>query len=152
MLGTSDPLNVDLVPQLTLVLDALEAHRIVPILSTIPPRDDGVSNDFTVQFNTAVRALAEARHLALIDLYQEIVLRRPDTTWIGTLVATGSVEPTASAAGFSATSDPYLPGGDPATGTTGDAASNVGYLLRSWLTVQKLKEVKRYVIDGQPLQ
>ena len=37
---------------------------------------------------------------------------------------------------------------DPATLTTGDAASNVGYLLRSWLTIQKRKEVKRYVVDG----
>ena len=31
---------------------------------------------------------------------------------------------------------------------TGDALSNVGYLLRSWLTVQKLKEVKAFVVDG----
>jgi hypothetical protein len=26
----------------------------------------------------------------------------------------------------------------------------VGYLLRSWLTVQKLKEVKSFVIDNNP--
>ena len=77
-----------------------------------------------------------------------IVLRRPGTTWFGTLISSDGIHPTGSGAGFSTTSDPYTPGGDPTTYRTGDAASNVGYLLRTWLTVQKLKEVKQYVIDG----
>ena len=95
-----------------------------------------------------MRALAQSRALPLIDYHREIVLRRPGTTWIGTLISTDGVHPTASGAGFTISSDPYAAGGDPATHTTGASLENVGYLLRSWLSVQKLKEVKRYVIDG----
>jgi len=149
MLGTNDPANSDNLSALTTIIDKLEAQHIVPILSTIPPRNDAFSNDLNVQFNAAVRSLARARSLALIDFYQEIVLRRPGTTWFGTLIsASDGIHPTGSGNGFSPTSDPYTPGGDPAANRTGDAALNVGYLLRSWLTVQKLKEVKQYVIDG----
>ena len=70
------------------------------------------------------------------------------------MISTDGVHPTASGAGYTTTSSPYVAGGDAATHTTGAALDNVGYLLRSWLTVQKLKEVKRYVIDGidPPLQ
>jgi hypothetical protein len=38
-------------------------------------------------------------------------------------------------------------GGDPSHHLTGPAADHVGYLLRSWLTVQKMKEV-RYAISA----
>ena len=147
MLGTNDPGNAQNVVNLTAILDKLEAQHIVPILSTIPPRADSVSNDLVVQFNAAVTNLALTRRLALIDYYQEILLRRPGTTWHGTLISTDGVHPTGAGGGFSADSDPYLPGGDPATHTTGEATANVGYLLRSWLVVQKLKEVKQHVID-----
>ncbi len=148
MLGTNDPGNPNNVDDLIALVDTLEAAHIVPILSTIPPRHDAFSDDFNVEFNASVRALAQSRDLPLIDYYGEIVLRRPGTTWMGTLISTDGVHPTASGAGFTITSDPYASGGDPATHTTGAALANVGYLLRSWLTVQKLKEVKRYVIDG----
>ena len=148
MLGTNDPGSATNVMDLTTIVDKLEAQHIVPILSTIPPRDDSFSNQFNIDFNAAVTKLAEERSLPLIDFYQEITLRRPGTSWIGTLISSDGVHPTASGAGFTATSDPYLPGGDPATHTTGDAPANVGYLLRSWLVVQKLLEVKHYVIDG----
>ena len=67
---------------------------------------------------------------------------------IDTLISADGVHPTSTGGGFTTISDPYTPGGDPVTSTTGDAVSNVGYLLRSWLTVQKLKEAKQYVIDG----
>jgi hypothetical protein len=148
MLGSNDPANPNNVAGLTAIVDRLEAQRIVPILTTIPPRSDGVPDSVIVQFNAAVTALARARSLPLIDFYQEILLRRPGNAWFGTLISGDGLHPTASGGGFTTLSDPYLPGGDAATSTTGDAASNVGYLLRSWLTVQKLKEVKQYVIDG----
>jgi hypothetical protein len=92
--------------------------------------------------------LARTRSLPLIDFYQEILLRGPGTTWLGTLIATDGLHPTATGAGFSSDSNPYSSGGDSATHTTGAALDNVGYLLRSWITIQKLKEVKRHVIDG----
>jgi hypothetical protein len=148
LLGTNsatDPANLS---SLSTIIDRLEAQRIVPILTTLPPRADGVSNDLNIQFNAGVRTLARTRSLALIDYYQEILLRRPGTTWQGTLMAADGLHPSASGAGFSSTSSPYASGGDSATHTTGAALDNVGYLLRSWITIQKLKEAKRYVIDG----
>ena len=148
MLGTNDPGHAQNIANLTTIVDKLEAQHIVPILSTIPPRGDGFPNDVVVQFNAAVTSLAFTRSLPLIDYYQEIVLRRPGTTWLGTLISTDGVHPTHEGAGFGPDSDPYLPGGDPATHLTGEAAANVGYLLRSWLVVQKLKEVKQHVVDA----
>jgi hypothetical protein len=148
MLGTNDPGNPNALTDLTTIVDKLEAAGILPILSTIPPRNDAFSNQLNIQFNIALTSLAQARSLPLIDFYQETLLRRPDMTWFNTLISSDGVHPTASGNGFSVTSNPYVPGGDAATHTTGDALANVGYLLRSWLTVQKLKEVKSYVIDG----
>ena len=148
MLGTNDAALPNGLVDLTTIVDKLEAARILPILSTIPPRNDASGNQFSIDFNAGVRALAESRSLPLIDFYQEILWRRPGMTWVNTLISSDGVHPTAGRAGFLPTSNPYASGGDPATHTTGDAAANVGYLLRGWLTVQKLKEVKRYVIDG----
>ncbi len=148
MLGSNAPDDPNGAASLAAILDKLEAQHIVPVLSTIPPRNDAVSNDLNVQFNAAIRSLAQARSLPLIDFYQEVLLRRPGTTWAGTLISADGVHPTGDNAGFTVTSNPYLPGGDPATQTSGDALLNSGYLLRSWLTIQKLSEVKSYVIDG----
>jgi hypothetical protein len=145
MLGTNDPGNPQNLTYLTSILDKLEAHRIVPILSTIPPLSGAESQ--IVQFNSAVVQLAQSRALPLIDFYQEVLLRRPGTTWFGTLISADGVHPTGDNGGYTVNSNPYLPGGDPATQTTGDALLNVGYLLRGWLTVQKLAEVKRLVLD-----
>jgi hypothetical protein len=144
----TDPGNPQTLVGLTTIVDKLEAQRIVPILSTIPPQRDAGAHQQVVQLNDAIRTLARTRSLPLIDFYQEIVLRRPGTTWIGTLISSDGVTPSIAGAGYSTVANPYQPGGDPATSTTGEAATNVGYLLRSWLTIQKLKEVKLYVIDG----
>ena len=148
MLGTNDPGNPNAVADLTMLIDKLEAAHILPILSTVPPRHDAFSDQLNVEFNAAVTRLAQERSLPLIDFYQEILLRRPGTTWLNTLISNDGVHPTATGAGFTLDSNPYVPGGDAATHTTGDALLNVGYLLRSWLTVQKLKEVHLYVIEG----
>jgi hypothetical protein len=67
---------------------------------------------------------------------------------MGTLISMDGVHPTGDNAGYTVNSNPYLPGGDPSTQTTGDALLNVGYLLRGWLSVQKLAEVRRLVIDN----
>jgi lysophospholipase L1-like esterase len=143
MLGTNDAANAytgAFDTRLASIVDALEARGIVVVLSTIPPR---VGTSVTA-YNDAIRAFASTRGLPLIDYYQEIVLRRTGTSWQGTLISGDGVHPTA---GLSS-SDPYSPGGDASTHTTGDNCLNDGYLLRSWLTVQKLKEVRSYVADG----
>ncbi len=125
---------------LTSIVDALEARSIVVVLSTIPPR---TSTDVS-PYNTVIRSFAQARGLPLIDYYAEILARQPGTSWQGTLISGDGVHPTAPAS----SADPYSPGGSAATHTTGDNCLSDGYLLRSWLTVQKLKEVKSYVADG----
>lgn len=144
MLGTNDSganrAAGDVATDLGLILDALEGRKIVPILSTIPPRGD---RDVTA-INAAIRSLAQSRQIPLIDYYAEILARRPGTTWQGTLISGDNVHPTAP----SPAADAYANGGDPTAHRTGANATNDGYLLRGWLTMQKLKEVKSYVVDG----
>jgi hypothetical protein len=148
MLGTNDVSSQrdvsDFQRDLQLLLDILRVHGIVSIMSTIPPHHEHI--ELGESYNAAIRSLAEDRTLPLIDFHAEILARRPGTTWNGTLIGLGDVHPTASGAGYSSSSDPYADGGDPARHQTGAAPANVGYLLRSWLTVQKLKEVRAAIL------
>lgn len=93
-------------------------------------------------YNTALRALAQQLELPLIDYSKEILLRRPDGTWENTLIGNGGVHPSGGFNGYNPSSNPYTPGGDPITHTTGDAALNSGYLLRTWLAVQKMQDIR----------
>jgi hypothetical protein len=145
MLGTNDigngRSNTQYNTDLGTIVTTLESQHIGVILSTIPPR---VGFDVTA-YNAAIRAMAQARSLPLIDFYAEILARRPGTTWQGTLIDSADGEhPTA----VGANGDPYSPGGNAAVNQTGTNCLNCGYLLRGWLTMQKLKEVKSFVVDG----
>ena len=142
MLGTNDfgrPV-VDFSNDLTAIVNALEARSIVVILSTIPPR---IGGDVSA-YNTAIRSLASTRGLPLIDFYEEILARQPGSAWEGTLIQAlpDGIHPTYA----HTAEDPYA-GGSAATHQTGTNVANDGYLLRGWLTVQKLKEVKLKVVD-----
>jgi hypothetical protein len=150
MLGTNDcsagRTVTAFLNDLTAIVNTLEGRNIVVVLSTIPPH---YANDSLAQsYNASIRSFAQTRGLPLIDFYAEVLARQPGTAWNGTLLNLNDVHPTASDGTYASASDPYTPGGNPATHTTGDACLTVGYLLRSWLTVQKLKEVKSYVADG----
>ena len=124
------------------------AAGIVPVLSTIPPRTDPVFDTTLGEpYNEALRALAEELSLPLIDYSKEILLRRPNGSWENTLISNDGVHPSGGFNGYSPISDPYADGGDALTHTTGDAALNSGYLLRTWLTVQKMKEIKQKAVD-----
>ncbi len=120
------------------IADKLLANNIIPILITLPPK----RNDMTdvTNYNAAIYSLAERRQWPLIDFCEEVLRRRPGTTWDGTLISGDGVHPSASGASYTSSSSPYLNNGEP--------LSNVGYLLYSWLTVQKIKEVKAKVIDA----
>ena len=125
---------------------------IVPILSTIPPRtDDTYNQQLTYPYNAALLQLAQQMGLPIIDFAEEILLRRPNDTWANTLISNDGVHPSGGVNGYNADSNPYLPGGDPTAHITGTATLNSGYLLRTWLTVQKIKEIKKYAVDSQPL-
>lgn len=105
----------------------------IPIINTIPPFKAQLER--TKQFNEALRALAKERGLPVIDLEREILTRRPDD-WFGTLM--NRIHLTAADAG-----------GSPAAEPTPENLRKSGYLLRSWLTVRKVAEIKRRVLDAQ---
>jgi hypothetical protein len=115
-------------------LDLMLGRGVVPILSTIPPH---VHREALARsYNEALRELARQRHLPLIDFEREIRTRRPND-WDGTLLDKGDVHPTAARAGAT-----------PASAPTPESLRNSGYLLRGWLSVKKIAEVKRMVFDA----
>jgi lysophospholipase L1-like esterase len=116
--------------------DLILAAHAIPILSTIPPHPGRL--ELAKSYNDAVRQLAKERNLPLIDFEREILRRRPND-WSGTLLGKGDVHPTAEHAGVNAAAAP----------TAGNLA-NCGYLLRGWLSVRKIAEVTRTVIDALP--
>jgi hypothetical protein len=79
-----------------------------------------------------LRELAKERRVPLIDMEQEILQRRPDD-WYGTLMT--RMHLTASRAGAN-------PGSEP----TEKNLRESGFLLRGWVTVRKIAEVKRRVL------
>jgi len=109
-------------------LDLILGRGAIPILNTIPPFKAQLER--TRQFNDALRALAKERGAPIIDLEREILTRRPDD-WFGTLV--DRIHLTAGKGSGAEPTEENLKGS--------------GYLLRGWLTVRKIAEVKRRVID-----
>jgi lysophospholipase L1-like esterase len=120
------------------ILDAMLSRGIVPILSTIPPHVHRPA--LARSYNQSLRDTAKRLRLPLIDYEREILKRRPGD-WDGTLLAKGDVHPTATAGGATPT---------PTSAPTSDHLRNSGYLLRGWLSVKKLGEVKREVFDATP--
>jgi hypothetical protein len=57
------------------LVDRLIAAGVVPILSTIPPRDDAPSHDAWVSmFNAVIRGMAQGRQVPLVDYHRELVV------------------------------------------------------------------------------
>jgi hypothetical protein len=114
-------------------------------LSTIPPHPLG--NSLAQQYNARIRDIAQSGlvidgvnggnpvYFPLIDYYQAIVYRRP-SDYNGTLMEWDGAHPSS----VDSAGDPYADGGA--------LLSDDGYLLRCWLSFQKLKEIKEYCIDG----
>jgi hypothetical protein len=144
MLGTNDAsanrpvaaYKADLQKAVALIL----ANHTIPVLSTLPPHIH--KQALARQYNEAIIEVAHRHELPLIDLYGEILSRQPGMAWDGTLLSKNDVHPTAKAGDVTASSEP-----------TPENLSKVGYLLRGWLSVQKIKEVKAKAIDpaaGKP--
>lgn len=112
-------------------LDQIIGQSAIPVLNTIPPFKAQLER--TRQFNDALRALAKERQIPVIDLEREVLTRRPDD-WFGKLM--NRIHLTAAEAGGS-------PGAEP----TPENLNKSGYQLRSWLTVRKIAEIKRRVLD-----
>ncbi|OHA89224.1 MAG: hypothetical protein A3C70_00020 [Candidatus Zambryskibacteria bacterium RIFCSPHIGHO2_02_FULL_43_14] len=142
--------NPSNVTDLKKILDVLISKKIVPILSTYTYRISGNPsfNPAVDVYNNAIKNLAKEMKLPLIDLNAEMLARRPFSEWGGTFLSGDGVHYAVNAGGFGGGSDPYQYGGDPSTHTTGEALRNNGYVLRGWLAVQKMKEIKQLVIDS----
>ena len=144
MLGTNDASanrsTAAMIADLEAIIDKVLANNTIVCLITLPPK----WNDQTdVQnYNAAIRSLAQTRRLPLIDYYEEVLRRRPGTSWYTTLISSDGVHPTASQGGYTATSDPYA--------NDGIALSNSGHLLYCWATVQKIREIKDAVVGPAP--
>jgi hypothetical protein len=141
LLGTNDasrnrPADA-FIADLTKIVEKIMANDTIVILSTIPPKRGDMAD--VESYNEGIRRLARTKKLPLVDYCAEILRRRPGNGWDGTLMSEDGVHPSAEGGGCSATSDPYADGGR--------ALSEVGYLLRGWLTIQKFKEIKTKVID-----
>jgi lysophospholipase L1-like esterase len=117
-------------------VDLILAQNAICILSTIPPHPGQL--ELAKSYNEALRKIAKDKSLPLIDYEKEILKRRPDD-WNGTLLQKNDVHPTANQGGANAAAAP-----------TAENLRNSGYLLRGWLSVQKIGEVKKKVIDGLP--
>jgi len=113
-------------------IDAILAEGAIPILNTIPPFKAELEK--TKKFNEGLRILAKERGIPVIDLEREVFARQPEN-WYGTLV--DRIHMTANVKGVKSTDKP-----------TADNLSKNGYLLRGWLTVQKIAEVKQRVLDS----
>lgn len=59
--------------QMRTLVDTLIGRGVVPILSTIPPRDDRAASDLQVPlYNGVVRGLAQSRQVPLVDLHRAL--------------------------------------------------------------------------------
>ena len=136
MLGTNDVTaarkEADYAADMAKAVDLILANGTIPILSTIPPHPGNEA--LARSFNAALRELAREKRLPLIDFEKEILARRP-ADWNGTLLGRNDVHPTAGQAA-----------GEP----TEENLKSSGYLLRGWLSVRKIGEVKTRVLDHPP--
>jgi lysophospholipase L1-like esterase len=108
-------------------------QNAILVLTTIPPHPSKFK--LAAEYNDGLRDLAASKKLPLIDFEKEILSRRPND-WNGTLLNKNDVHPTADVGPVTAASEP-----------TEANLKTSGYLLRGWLTVRKLAEVKQHVLD-----
>jgi len=138
MIGTNDAAgNVsakDFQGSMEKIAQQIIAAHAVPVLTTIPPIAN--KRERSDAFAQIIRDVAKQQQTPVIDLHKQILQRRPND-FDGTLLAKGDVHLSANQGGVTAASEP-----------TEANLSQCGYLLRGWLTVQKLAEVKREVFDA----
>ncbi|KKK89479.1 hypothetical protein LCGC14_2732680 [marine sediment metagenome] len=112
------------------IVDACLAAGAIPVVMTCPPNEPELK--LIQAYNKQYVALAKRKNVPVIDLYGEILARQPGDAWVGTLTNdAGKRLSIAQAAGP----------------PTKENLAKGGYLLRAWVVVQKLKEIKAQVID-----
>lgn len=112
------------------IVDRLLAAGVVPLLSTIPPRDDDAAAGGRVpEWNLAVRAIAQGRGVPLVDLHAEL------EALPGHGLSGDGVHPR-SGGGAGCAFD--------ATGLQG------GYNVRNLITLEQLDRAHRALARGEP--
>jgi lysophospholipase L1-like esterase len=122
----------DVAKDMATILDALLANGTIPVLQLVAPRAAVAKDELSRKYNEKYLELARARKIPIIDLYGEFKTRAPGDAWQTQLLGKDGVHFTHE-----------LSGGPP----TDENLAKCGYLLRCWLAVQKLKEIKTKVID-----
>lgn len=117
---------------MTTIIDLLLANGTVPVLQLVAPRADPAKDELTTKYNEEYVKIARAKKIPLIDLNGEFRKRAPDGAWKSRMLVADGVHFTHE-----------LSGGPP----TDENLGKCGYLLRCWLSVRKLAEVKTKVID-----
>ncbi len=110
------------------IVDELLAGGTVPILSTIPPRDDMPTLDAWVpEYNLVVRGIAQGRQIPLVDYHRELL------TLPGHGLGPDHVHPSASPQGVCKLTS---------------AGLQYGYNLRNLLTITALDRARR-ALEGE---
>ncbi|KKL79297.1 hypothetical protein LCGC14_2016250 [marine sediment metagenome] len=135
LLGTNDAGRrkaPDVLKDMNTIIETILNNGTIPVLQTLPPARSKRKHADIKAYNGLYLALAKARKIPVIDLYGEMVSRQPGGKWQGTLVGGDGVHLTHKLSSGPASKENL---------------ANCGYLLRCWLSVQKLKQVKAKVID-----
>ena len=108
------------------------ANGTIPVVTTVPPRKPDPAG-LIGPYNAGLVALAKKHGLPLVDYHGEILARQPGEAWLGTLISGDGVHPTNHLAAGPATPENL---------------AKDGYLLRCWLNLHKVIEIKAKVLDG----
>jgi len=132
MYGTNDVGFIDLDTygrNMTTIVDTMLAAGTIPILSSIPPRDDSTTADARVPiFSLLVRALAQSRGVPFVDLHRELLALSDHG-----LLASDGVHLTSSMGGCVLT----------------PAGLRAGSNVRNLLVLEALDRARRVVVRGE---
>ncbi|MGF1467855.1 MAG: SGNH/GDSL hydrolase family protein [Sandaracinaceae bacterium] len=116
------------------LVEMLEIRGVIPILTTIMPRDDDAGSDRRVAlYNAVIRAVAQAHRLPLIDYHREL-MPLPNHG-----LARDGVHPRA-----------YFVDGRPRSCDFGPEGLEHGHNVRNLLTLEALDRVRRVLMEDQP--
>ncbi len=77
MFGTNDVgfMNLDLYGRsMVTIIDTLSMEGVVPIITSVPPRDDdATANTWVPRYNLLARAIAQTRKIPFLDLHRELL-------------------------------------------------------------------------------
>ena len=114
------------------ITDGLIKEGVIPLLTTIPPRDDSASADLEVpRYNAVVRAVAQARQVPMVDYHRELLPLAKHG------LAGDGVHPNA-----------YYSGGSKTCAFTAKGLT-YGYNVRNLITLEGLHRARAVVLDGK---